>query len=164
MRTLQLRSRQIRGLVLEAGGSSWGPVHRPDVALADLDKAIALNPNDTGLHFDRAPIKVQAGRADEAVADLTAVISSDPNNAVARRERGLAFRAIGNRVQALNDFRLYAASNPNDKEVNQVIAALEPRPNEGQPNASLPRSEPDRSDEEKSERELASLYHKMDRF
>ena len=131
-----------RGLVFES-------MHRPDVAVADFDKAIALNPNDTGLRVDRARIKVQAGRADEAVADLTAVISSDPNNAVARRERGLAFRAIGNRVQALNDLRLYAASNPNDKEVNQVIAALEPRPNEGQPNASLPRSEPDRSDEEK---------------
>ncbi|RUO98589.1 tetratricopeptide repeat protein [Hyphomicrobium sp.] len=72
-------------------------------ALADLDKAIQLNPNQAGLYNNRGNVYLAAGNEAEALANYGDAIRRDPNFSGAYFNRGNAYARIGDLTLALRD-------------------------------------------------------------
>lgn len=77
---------------------------QPDLQMADLDQAIALNPDFKSALNVRAAMLVRAGKYNEAKADYTKSIKIDPNQAQQYVERGAINEALGEFEQAYSDF------------------------------------------------------------
>ena len=73
-------------------------------AIADLNKAIALDPNSPSAYYNRALILLQRGEFDQALADLNEAVRCDPRSADALIVRGLCYVARNNLDQALASF------------------------------------------------------------
>lgn len=59
-------------------------------AIADFDRAIAINPEYTEAYFNRAHALFRHSEFDASIADLNTVISMEPENAVAYTKRAMA--------------------------------------------------------------------------
>ncbi|MFM2313566.1 MAG: hypothetical protein RLZZ04_2842 [Cyanobacteriota bacterium] len=66
-----------------------------ELAIADFNQAIQINPNDADAYYNRASIYFQLGKDELAIADYKRVIEIDPNNAEAYYNRGIAYAKIG---------------------------------------------------------------------
>lgn len=90
---------------------------RLDVALADFDKAIEMEPGNFQLYSDRADIHRRRGDVDRMFADANRAIQGNPTLADAYAHRGLALAMRGNPQAGLADmrkaFELGAASPKN---------------------------------------------------
>ena len=75
-----------------------------DLALADIDRALLLTPDNAAARYDRGITNYIMGRPDLAVGDFTAVISLWPESAEAFDSRGKAHSVIGAFDKALADF------------------------------------------------------------
>ncbi len=93
-----------RGQVLHEGCA------RPDLALADHDRAIELAPQWGWAFRWRASLHRAEGRFDEALADLGRAVELTPSNAGAREERGAVLADLEQEEAALEDFEAAAAS------------------------------------------------------
>jgi tetratricopeptide (TPR) repeat protein len=74
------------------------------LAVADLDDALAIAPNDAQLFFTRAQAYGAMGEHERAVADFTRVIQLDPDHAMVYGNRGIAHINLGKHQLALADF------------------------------------------------------------
>jgi tetratricopeptide (TPR) repeat protein len=85
-------------------------------ALADYDRAIALNPNYANAYYNRGLLKVlKLNDPQGALADFDQVITLNPNLAEAYVNRGFLKRNELNDFQgALTDYNRAIALNPND--------------------------------------------------
>jgi Tfp pilus assembly protein PilF len=72
-------------------------------AIADLDRAIRLNPNDAEAYNIRGNVWDDLGDADRALADYEQAIRIDPNNPGPLRDRGILWRRKGALNRALVD-------------------------------------------------------------
>jgi len=72
-------------------------------AIADLDQAIRLNPNDAEAYNIRGNVWDDIGDADRALADYEQAIRIDPNNPGTFRDRGILWRRKGALDRALVD-------------------------------------------------------------
>jgi tetratricopeptide (TPR) repeat protein len=90
-------------------------------ALADLDAAIRLDPNDAGAHVNRGLTYAALGRHAEALADYDAAIRLDPNHAQAHYRRGRTYTALYRHGEALADYDAAIRIDPNyaDAHVNR---------------------------------------------
>jgi tetratricopeptide (TPR) repeat protein len=70
-------------------------------ALQDLDKAMSLSPEDTGLYMDRADIYARQNDAVHALEELDKVLKSNPDNAQAHLLKSEMLSLLGKRAQAL---------------------------------------------------------------
>src|SRR5436305_40290 len=70
-------------------GSVLGRAGRTQEALADFDRAIALDGNYTQAHANRGQVHRQANRLDLALADYNKALTLDQNYAAAYLGRGL---------------------------------------------------------------------------
>ena len=61
-----------------------------DLAMAEYDQAIKLNPRDVLIFYDRGTINYQRGDLDLALADFDQAIQLDPELASAYLNRGLS--------------------------------------------------------------------------
>jgi tetratricopeptide (TPR) repeat protein len=84
-----------------------------DRAIADLDKAIALYPNDPKTYNNRAAIYHEKGKHESAVADLTKAIEINPN-AVYFANRGRLYSEMGQVDRATADYAAAMALKQND--------------------------------------------------
>ena len=86
---------------------------RPELALADLERAAALAPSDGRVRLSRGFALGRMGRHREALDDMRAAVAVDPLNATTRGG-GLALTALGAREYALaaEQARLAAARDP----------------------------------------------------
>jgi Tfp pilus assembly protein PilF len=75
-----------------------------DLAMADLDRAIALDPAMGAAYYDRAALHFRKGDVDRAIADYTRTIELLPNFPPAYRERGSALIAKREFKRAVADF------------------------------------------------------------
>jgi tetratricopeptide (TPR) repeat protein len=73
-------------------------------AIADLDRAIRLDPNDAEAYNIRGNVWDDMGDADHALADYEQAIRIDPNNPGTFRDRGILWRRRGELDKALVDF------------------------------------------------------------
>lgn len=75
-----------------------------DLALADIEQAIRLNPNDSIVVGGRGDIYLVKKDYQHALADYTKATSLDPNNALAFVGRGMAHIATRDLDSAIADF------------------------------------------------------------
>jgi tetratricopeptide (TPR) repeat protein len=73
-------------------------------AIADLDRAIRLDPNDAEAYNIRGNVWDDMGDADHALADYEQAIRIDPNNPGTFRDRGILWQRRGELDKALVDF------------------------------------------------------------
>jgi len=83
---------------------------RPDLALADYDRAIELAPQWGDAFRVRASLHRAEGRFDAALADLGRAVLLTPWNAGARADRGGVLADLEREEEALPDFEAAAAS------------------------------------------------------
>lgn len=77
---------------------------KADLAMADLDQAIALDPAMGAAYYDRALLHLKMGDVDRAMADYTQTIKLLPTFPPAYRERGSALIAKREFKKAIADF------------------------------------------------------------
>ena len=86
-------------------------------ALSDLNRAIALQPQNAYLYYCRANLYHNQGNNDKAIADYSSAIKLDTRFAEAYFNRGLSYVARGDRSQGVKDLSkagelgLYSAYN-----------------------------------------------------
>jgi CHAT domain-containing protein/Flp pilus assembly protein TadD len=85
-----------------------------DAAIADNNKAIALNPQHDRAYNNRGIAYYNKGELDRAIADYTQAIALNPKNDVAYNNRGIAYVAKGELDRAIADYTHVIALNPNN--------------------------------------------------
>jgi tetratricopeptide (TPR) repeat protein len=83
-----------------------------DLAIADFDEALKLEPNDINALGGRGRAFLQSGQYDRAIADYTEVLRLRPGSDRAFNERGLAHLRKGSLEAALADFDAAVRTNP----------------------------------------------------
>ena len=95
-------------------GSAYTSVHKYDDAIADYDRAIALNPNDAAAYDSRGVAKTHKGDYDGAIADSSRAIALDPNDAAAYYNRGIVKAHKGDYDGTIADCSRAIALDPNN--------------------------------------------------
>jgi tetratricopeptide (TPR) repeat protein len=93
-------------------GRAFGNVGQYDLALADLDRAIELNPNSDENLFNRAVTLERKGKFDGALADLERVLKINPKSWLALYERGFIEFRKRDYAKAIVDFDSVLTLNP----------------------------------------------------
>jgi tetratricopeptide (TPR) repeat protein len=81
-------------------------------AIADLTKAIELDPQSIEAYYRRGLAYFKKGQYDEAIADITKVIELDPTQGSAYYLRGTAYLMKGQYEQAIADANKAIESDP----------------------------------------------------
>jgi tetratricopeptide (TPR) repeat protein len=76
----------------------------PDLALADYDKALRINPGFAEAYNGRGNVYNDLEDYDRAIADYTEALRLRPNYALAYNNRGVAFRFKGDPARAITDY------------------------------------------------------------
>ncbi|RTL96509.1 MAG: tetratricopeptide repeat protein [Hyphomicrobiales bacterium] len=87
-------------------------------AIADYDKAIALDPKRTSALFNRGTDWSNKGDDDRAIADFNIVISLEPSASDAYSSRGLAFLRQGKIEAAMLDFQQAIEADPQNGDAH----------------------------------------------
>jgi len=95
-----------------------------DDAIADYDKAIALDPNVALAYTNRGSAYYRKGEYERAIADHSKAIAIDPNHANAYYNRGVAYEQKGDKDQAIADFRKVLEINPSDQDAKVTLELL----------------------------------------
>jgi tetratricopeptide (TPR) repeat protein len=85
-----------------------------DLALADYDEAIKLNPNHSDALRCRAGVLIRKKQYDAAIKDAEQAIRLDPKNAAAHNERAVCLGAKGDFKQALDSYNEAIRLNPKE--------------------------------------------------
>ncbi|MEB3226388.1 MAG: tetratricopeptide repeat protein [Synechococcus sp.] len=93
-------------------GNTRAGLSQFDAALADLDEAIRLAPDQVEPYFNRGAILEQQQRFTKAIADYNRAIELDPQEAIAYHNRGNAYSSLGNWEQALQDYQKATELDP----------------------------------------------------
>jgi tetratricopeptide (TPR) repeat protein len=93
-------------------GQALHVLKRSDEALACLDEARALAPDDVGILDQHANALLSLGRAEKALAEFREVLARAPQHAQARLNCGIAQAALGFPEQALGEFDAAMAMMP----------------------------------------------------
>ena len=83
-----------------------------DKAMADSDKAIALNPSYWPSYQNRAKIFERMGLSDKAMADYDRAIALNPSNSGMYYDRGVLFEKMGQLGRAAADYGRVVALDP----------------------------------------------------
>jgi tetratricopeptide (TPR) repeat protein len=96
------------------------PAERRAEALAELTRAIELDPDDAGYWTSRSFARFDAGALDDALADAERAIELDPRLATALMARGRVHEARGDLPRALADYEEAGRLDPD--EILHVMA------------------------------------------
>ena len=86
---------------LLAAAAQARAAEHPDQALAALERAERLEPNDPRVAFARGEIYAAEGRLDDAIASYRRAVALDPNQAAVLFALARAYKAAGNRHKAV---------------------------------------------------------------
>jgi tetratricopeptide (TPR) repeat protein len=95
-----------------------------DDAIADYDRAIAINPKDFNAFNSRGKAWVAKGDSNRAITDFTQAIQFDPSYVEAYNNRGLSNEVLGRRTDAIADFRKAQSIDPADRVSKQQLRVL----------------------------------------
>lgn len=98
-------------------GMGWSSKGEYDKGIADINRAIKLNPKGSYGYIWRGNIWMRKGVYDKSLADINRAIALDPKCAEAYRLRGRTQFDNGKFAIAAKDFSRYLTINPNDKFV-----------------------------------------------
>ncbi|MFO7320546.1 MAG: tetratricopeptide repeat protein [Chloroflexota bacterium] len=96
-----------------------------DLALADMDAAIALRPNDSALYVERAQRMTLQSEWDQVLADYNRALEIDPTYAPAYFGRGLLYYSQGPLENALADFKAYIELAPFGEHAAEARSHIE---------------------------------------
>ena len=96
-------------------GSVLGRAGRNQEALADFDRAIAIDANYAQAYANRGQVHRQMNRLDLALADYNKALALDQNYAAAYLGRGQVYRAQGRALDALNDYNRAIQMTPEQR-------------------------------------------------
>lgn len=83
-----------------------------DLAIADFNEFLRLNPAGTTGFYARGNSYREKGNLDRAIADYSEAIRLDPRFSFAYHDRGVAYRMKGDREHAISDLRQAVRLNP----------------------------------------------------
>ena len=83
-------------------------------ALSDIDKAIALKPDDPGVHHDKAMLLAMKGSSDDALAEYTKASELAPQDPRNFAGRAAVYEKLGKQVEALGDYQKVLSLTPAD--------------------------------------------------
>jgi tetratricopeptide (TPR) repeat protein len=93
-------------------GNTRASLNDFDAALADLNEAVRLAPDEVDPYFNRGAILEQKQLFNEAINDYNKAIELDPEEAIAYHNRGNAYGSLGNWEQAVKDYEKATILDP----------------------------------------------------
>jgi tetratricopeptide (TPR) repeat protein len=97
-------------------GICWYERDEPDLAIADYNEALHLDPSDASIYYERGRAYEDKDDDRRALADLNEAIRLDPKYAWAYHERGFVYSDMGDYRKALADFNEAIRLDPQDSE------------------------------------------------
>ena len=85
-------------------GDAYANLNNEKQAIADFDRAIAINPKFAAAYVNRGGSYFKLGNYKQAIEDLDRAIEINPRDADAYSNRGAAYAMLGNRRQAIWDY------------------------------------------------------------
>jgi Flp pilus assembly protein TadD len=85
-----------------------------ELSIADLTKAVLLNPKDADAYFKRGVTFEKMGRKDQAVADYARAFAADSHDWRPILSRAMLYHQAGNDAAALPDAQLLVVTAPKD--------------------------------------------------
>lgn len=85
-------------------------------AIPEWEKALAMQPDDVGAHFNFGETLLRAGRADEGIAQLQESVRLNPHFAEAHNNLGVALGRLGRNQESEKELRLAIDENPDYAE------------------------------------------------
>ena len=93
-------------------------------AIAEYDRAIAIDPTDPNGYVGRGDALVSLGRLDDAVASYGEALRIDPNHARGRGGRGDALMLLGRNDEALADLDLAVELEPTYAKAHSLRGSI----------------------------------------
>jgi tetratricopeptide (TPR) repeat protein len=93
-------------------GTIYWYINKSQLALTDLDRAIALDPKNERAFRERSNTYRTVGRLDKALSDANEAVRLDPNDAQAFEKRGNVFTNNGQYDRAIADYDRAIALDP----------------------------------------------------
>jgi tetratricopeptide (TPR) repeat protein len=109
-------------------GNSYFDKDEHDRAIADYDKAIALDPNHANAYFNRGLAYDSKGEYDRAIKDYDKAIALNPEYAKSYFNRGLAYEKLGDNQKAEADYQKALLLLPGNKAVIDSLRRLKAAP------------------------------------
>ena len=120
-----------------------------DLAIADLDKAVVLQPGDIDTRYSRAVTLERKGEFDQALVDLAKVLEARPNDLNGLYERGYVYLKKADYDLAIGDFDRVLRIDPQfEKAIRNRAAAIKAKNDPPQVAAIEAASFPTSSDEQ----------------
>lgn len=127
-----LNDSQMEAVFLGARGDALAKLGRYPEALAALERAIQLNPNYVGPHYNRGTVLISLQRNREGLAALDRARELDPYRSEIHYNRGIVLESLGNHVEAFYALRRATELNPRDADafynMGVVLRRLPPLP------------------------------------
>jgi tetratricopeptide (TPR) repeat protein len=102
----------VRAMAHRNRGYGYGSKGLRDLAIADFDEVLKLNPQDLNALGGRGRAYLQKGQYDRSIADFSELLRLSPRSDRALNERGLAHLRKGDLESALADFASALKINP----------------------------------------------------
>jgi tetratricopeptide (TPR) repeat protein len=100
---------------------------RPDEALAAVEKAILLAPDDSRSNYALGHILRLGGEKTAALAALTKALAIEPDLMIALYEQGMLLAEAGRFEEALVNFNRFLDAHPGDPNARQAIQSIRSR-------------------------------------
>jgi adenylate cyclase len=97
--------------------------HRWDLAEAEIDRAVELNPGDAEVRAQRGGVYLDRGRLDEAVRELETVLSFDPISDPAWSDLGVTYYLAGRPKDTVDILERNLGRKPDRVMERAVLAA-----------------------------------------
>jgi tetratricopeptide (TPR) repeat protein len=110
----ELHGEQARAAAHERRAARLSRKGKNDLALADLDRAIELDPKRASAYTARALLNYMRRHYDAALMDATNALELNPRDALAANVRGNAHSGRGDEARAVRDYTLALRLEPNN--------------------------------------------------